>query len=451
MSRTHQNQTNHYSRRAFIKTGALAATGLSIASYGLGARKIETLALGNGPKSVRFPEKEHNALIRWPRYGEEEKQAVSACIDTGGTYSELAAFEKEWKEYLHAPFVKSHMNGTSALTSMYFALSLDLPPGSEVMVPSYTFFATIAPLRLFNLVPVFVDIDPRTACFDLEDVQRKLTPRTRVLVPMHSWGMPCEMDRILAFAKEKGLVVCEDAAHAHGASIGGKKTGTFGDMAIFSFQQSKVMPLVEGGAGVYQSREYYERATAYGHYEALPGYPVDSPIRKYEGTGFGQKLRMHPFAAALGRVQLRKLDTTNHGVARRVRELNERLLQLPGLSEPWIRPDMKRVYYAINQLFLDEKKAGFTRDQVSKALKAEGVKFGGFSGGYPEQHKFALYSEAKWWHHPVDIPKSLPGTEQVNRTAIHLPLFYEDQPELMSQYVTAFEKVWAHRTELAKL
>jgi dTDP-4-amino-4,6-dideoxygalactose transaminase len=221
-------------------------------------------------------------------------------------------------------------------------------------------------------------------------------------------------------------------------------------MAIYSFQASKVMPLIEGGMGIYENREYYERATTFGHYEAAPRFPENSPYRQYEGTGFGQKLRMHPVAAALGRVQLRNLDATNEAVEKRVRTLNQRLLQLRGLSEPFIRSDMKRVYYAVNQLFIAEKEAGFNRDQAVKALEAEGVKFGGFAT-YPEQHKFKLYSEAKWWHHPIKIPESLPGTAQVNRTALHLRLYYEDSPELTDQTVKAFEKVWAHKNEVARI
>jgi perosamine synthetase len=444
-------QASSLTRRDFLKTSGAAVASMAATAPMFAVPASEGLALFNGPKAVTFPAKDHSALTRWPRYGDEEKKAICASLDSGGSYAELTAFENEWKEYLQAPYVKSHMNGTSALTSMYFALSLDLPPGTEVMVPSYTFFATVAPLRFFGMVPIFVDLDPRSACFDLEDARRKVTPRTRVLVPMHSWGMPCEMDKILDFAREKGLIVCEDAAHSHGATIAGKKTGTFGAMAIFSFQQSKVLPLIEGGAGIYQTREHYERAASFGHYEAPPTFPADSLYRQYDGTGFGQKLRMHPLAAVLGRVQLRKLDGINEAVARRVRELNRRLTQLPGLAEPWVRPDMRRVYYAINQLFLDEQKAGFNRAQLTKALAAEGVRFGGFSGGYPEQHKFRLYAEAKWWHHPISIPASLPGTEQVNRTALHLPLFYADQPDLMDQYGRAFEKVWAHRAEVAKL
>ena len=362
-----------------------------------------------------------------------------------------AAIDVIWVSERCAPFVKSHMNGTSALSAMFFALSLDLPPGSEIMVPSYTFFATIVPMRFFGFVPIFIDIDPKTACFDLEDAKRKLTTATRALIPMHSWGMPCEMDKINDWAKEKGLIVCEDAAHAHGASIGEKKVGNLGTMAIYSYQASKVMPTIEGGMGIYQTRELYERATAFGHYEAPPGFPENSPYRKYDGTGFGQKYRMHPLSAAIGRVQLRGLDRMNETVGRRVRRLNERLVNLAGLSEPWIRSDMKRVYYAINMLLLDEKKAGFTRNQAMKALQAEGVKFGGFATGYPEQHKFKLYSETRWWPHPINVPATLPGCEKVNRTALHLPLFYEDAPELEDQYVKAFEKVWARKTEIAKV
>ncbi len=439
-------------RRDFLATSSAAAAGLALASPLFAAPKTETLAISGGTKAVMLPEKALAAMTKWPRYGEAERQAVGAVLDMDSSvvFSPLRQFEDEWREYLQAPYVKSHMNGTSALTSMFSALSHDLPPGAEIMVPSYTFFATVAPMRFFGFVPIFIDINPQTATFDLEDVRRKLTPNTRALVPMHSWGMPCEMDAILGFAKEKGLVVCEDCAHAHGASIGGKKVGTFGAMAIYSFQASKVMPLIEGGMGIYANREYYERATTYGHYEATTRFPEDSPYRRYEGTGFGQKLRMHPLAAALGRVQLRSLDATNAAVEKRVRALNQRLLQLPGLSEPYLRPDMKRVYYAVNQLFIAEEKAGFNRGQAVKALEAEGVKFGGFAT-YPEQHKFKLYSEAKWWHHPIKIPESLPGTAQVNRTALHLRLYYENSAELLDQTVKAFEKVWAHKDEVARI
>jgi dTDP-4-amino-4,6-dideoxygalactose transaminase len=220
-------------------------------------------------------------------------------------------------------------------------------------------------------------------------------------------------------------------------------------MGIYSFQLSKVLPTVEGGMGMYQTREYYERAAAFGHYEDPPKFPKDSPYRQYEGTGFGQKYRMHPFAAAVARQQLKGLDERNTLVHSNVRKLNDRLLQLPGLSEPRCRPDQKRAYYHADMLFLDEAKAGFSRAALVKALRAEGVRASVWD--YPLQHKFKIYSEAKWWHHQPDIPADLPGSAQVNRTHLFVPLIYGDVPDLAEQYAKAFEKVWAHRAQLAKL
>ncbi len=424
------------SRRTF-----LAAAGAATVARGAG---LETLALHGGPKAVTFPAARATALSKWPRYGAAEKKALHDLIDSGKFYQELPLFEKEWQDYTKAPFVKAHMNGSSALTSMYFAL--DLPPGSEVMVPSYTFFSASLAMRFFGLVPVFIDIDPKTATFDLDDAKRKLTPRTKAVEVMHSWGMPCQMDAISAWAKQKGLILLEDAAHAHGASFQGKKLGTFGEMAIYSFQLSKVMPSIEGGMGMYRSREYYERAAAFGHYEDPVKFPADSPVRAYAGTGFGQKYRMHPLAAALARVQLRGLDERNSIARKNVQALNGRLTQLEAVTEPRLTPDMERVYYHGNMLLIDFAKLGIPRVTIVKALRAEGVPAGFWD--YPEQHKLKIYSEAKWWHHPPRIPESMPGNEWVNKNHIFVPCHYEEAPELIDQYAKAFEKVWAHRKAL---
>lgn len=430
-------------RRAFVQAGGAALASIALKDRTFGAPN-ETLALNGGPKTVTFPAGKQTALFRWPRYGDMEKKALHALIDSSKFYEELPLFENEWKAYTKANLVKAHMNGTSALTSMYSAL--DLPPGSEIMVPSYTFFATCLPMRFFGYVPVFIDVDPKTACFDLEDAKCKLTRNTKAVCVMHSWGLPCEMDKISAWTKEKGLILLEDAAHAHGASMQDRKMGTWGVMGAYSFQTSKVMPAVEGGMGMYQTREYFERAAAFGHYEDPEKFPRESPVRAYEGTGFGQKYRMHPFAAAIARTQLRGLDERNAVVGKNIRNLNDRLIQLPGLTEPRKRPDQIRAYYNGNMLILDTAKAGFSRDALLKALKAEGVRASIWV--YPEQHKYKIYSEAKWWHHAPKIP-DLPGTAEVNRTHIFLPLVHGEETELLDQWARAFEKIWAHRSALA--
>ena len=432
-------------RRAFVKAGAASAAGLGLARRGIAA---ETLALNGGSKSVTFPAERFRALTAWPRYGQAEKDTLINLINSGKYYEEIPLFEKEWRQFTKAPYVKAHMNGTSALTSMYFAL--DLPAGSEIMVPSHTFWATAVPMRLFGLVPVFVDVDPLTANFDVEYAAKHLTKNTRALVPMHRLGLPCEMDRIADFANKHGLILLEDAAHAQGASMQGKRMGTWGVMGITSFQASKPMPGIEGGMGMYQTREYYERAATFGHYECPPTFTNDSRYRGYDGTGLGQKYRIHPMAAAVLRTRLRGLDEQNDAIRQRVRLLNGRLMELPGLSEPRCRPDQTRIYYAHNQLLFDEKKAGFSKAAAVKALRAEGV---AISDGrnLQEQHPMQIYSEAKWWHHAPKIPEILPGHVQLAKTLMNVPIWYEDVPELTDQYVRAFEKVWAHKGELSKI
>lgn len=437
-----QGQASHgLGRRDFIKAAGVTAVGAGLAQTPLSA-----LASEGGEKCVTVPKGRISALKRWPRYGAAEKKRLHEMIDQGVTYAENKQLEKEWAAYTGTPFAKAHMNGSSALTSMYFALSLDVPPGSEVMVPSYTFFSACLALRFSNLVPVFIDIDPKTACFDLEDAKRKLTPRTVAVEVMHSWGLPCEMDAIFGWAKAKGLVTLEDASHAHGASMQGKKIGTWGDMAALSYQASKPLPAIEGGMGMYKTREYFERAAAFGHYEDPGTFPKESPVYAYAGTGYGQKYRMHPYAAALARMQLKGLDEVNATVMKNVRAVNDRLIQLPGITEPHCRADQQRVYYSSNMVLVDFKALGVSRDAVVKALKAEGVDVGFWD--YPLQHKMKIYAEAKWWHHPPVLPEKMPGGDHVNANHLMLPLFYGDASEVNGQYVKSFEKVWAHRSEL---
>lgn len=366
-------------------------------------------------------------------------------MESNRYYQEIPLLEKETQAQVGVPFCKAHCNGTSALMSMFFAL--DLPAGSEILVPSYTASATIVPMRFFGLVPVFTDIDPATACLDLHHAAKVITPRTRAIVPMHSWGRPCDMDEIAAFAKERGLIVLEDAAQAQGASLQGRPMGAWGAMGMFSYQTSKVLPAIEGGMGLYQNRTYYERATAFGNYDLPGSFPADSAYRKYHETGFGPKFRIHPLAAAIARRQLTVLPARNTLIREQTQRLNARLTALPGLSEQKRRADMSRVHWAANILFFDAAKAGFAKDRLLKALNAEGVRAS--AAPYPEQHKFAIYREAQWWHHAPVVPDVLPGCERVNAATLRLPLFNEAAPELLEQYAAAFEKVWAHRKSLA--
>ena len=432
---------NWNSRRGFLKSSGALAAGVYLTGARTARAQDQMLALKGGPKAVTTP---FGDASKWPQYGKEEEEAVVKLIRSPD-YAPIEALETEWKEYFKLPYCKAHYNGTSAITAMFFALNL--PPGGEIMVPCSTFWATIMPMRFFGLTPIFIDIHPRTLNFDIEDAKRKLTKNTKAMFPVHYLGMPADMDYISDFAKEKGLIVLEDACHAHGASMHGKPMGAWGRMACFSFQASKPLPAIEGGMGNYQEQEDYERAATLGHYECPRTFPTDSKYHKYGLTGLGLKLRMHPVAAALARCQLQKLSKRNADGVAQVRKLNDRLVQLPGLYEQQNRADVDRVYYAQNRFLFNEAEAGMSRETCLKALQAEGVSIG--AAGAQFQCDAPAYHEAEWWHHLPIIADRFPGAEEVNRRGLSMPYFTKDVPELVDQYIVAFEKVWAHRKELA--
>jgi dTDP-4-amino-4,6-dideoxygalactose transaminase len=156
-------------------------------------------------------------------------------------------------------------------------------------------------------------------------------------------------------------------------------------------------------------------------------------------------------AAILARIQIKSLDQRNAAGVAQIKRFNARITQLPGLTEQLVRPGVERVFYSKNIMFIDEKKAGMSRDAAVKALQAEGVDVSAFS--WKLLHTYPIFSEPQWWRHmPVlPAPDSIPGCDEANRTAIQLPYWTTDQPELVEQYAQAFEKVWAHREELAKI
>jgi len=438
------SKPNGATRRDFLKTAGALGAGIYTAgaSSAAGAQgKVETLAMNGGPKAVAVAEA---GATKWPIYGKEEIKLVSELL-LNPSYGPVAEFEKAWQTHFDCPYVKAHCNGTSALTSMLFAL--DYPEGSEILVPDYSTWFPVVPMRLFGLVPVFVDVNPRTLNIDVEDCKKRITPRTKAIMPVHWYGLPCDMDDVQALADEHGLDVVEDASHSHGAKVKGKWTGNWGRMAGFSMQMGKPLPSIEGGIGVYKDARDFERATTYGNYDLPHTFPEDSPYRKYQGTAFGSKLRIHPASAIVARIQLGKLDEFNRIAVSQIKTLNDRITQLPGLSAQYVRPDIDRVFYSKNLMFIDEKKANAPIGALIKALKAEGVGVAKYN--WTLLHTYPLFSESQYWRHMPVLPDKVPGCDVANKQVISMPVFTSEHPELVEQYAKAFEKVWAHRDGLA--
>lgn len=433
-------------RRKFIKstgaiTGGIILTPSVISLNSAGTKNMSKLALLGGGKTVTTS---HDDATTWPRFGLDEEVKVLEILRNPPGYENIDILEENWKDHFDLPYCKAHYNGTSAILAMFFAL--DLPAGSEILVPSCTFWATVTTMRFFDLVPVLVDIDPVTLNFDVEDARRKLTKNTKAVFPVHYLGMPADLDRISEFCNEKGLILLEDACHAHGASLQGKKIGSWGRMAVYSFQAGKPLPSIEGGMGNYQNRDDFERATTLGHYRWPRKF--NSEYSKYN-LGLGLKLRMHPIASVLAKCQLDKLNRNNTLIKGQVRRLNDRITRLPGLYDQQNRSDVDRVHYASLRYLLNEDEAGMSRDACVKALKAEGVHAGAAKAQYLGNDP--IFHESEWWHHMPVIADNYPGVNEVNKRSISLPLFTKAVPELVEQYIAAFEKVWNNRKELGKI
>jgi len=294
-------------------------------------------------------------------------------------------------------------------------------PGDEVIVPTYTFWASATPACWLGARPVFCDIEPQTLGADPDDIARRITPRTRAIVVVHCWGLPANMEKIMALARRHGIAVIEDASHAHGAEalVNGQwqKVGTIGDVGCFSFQATKPLVAGEGGMLVTNDEQIFRKAVALGHYERLKQF--GPPLSDYAWGGFGLKLRIAAMSAAFARSQLRRLDETN-ARHRRTAEAIARLLEEFGAFDTYcFGPDARRVFYQWHVRLLDGAFGGRTVDEVVAAFRKAGLPAS--ATRYPLLHQQPFFN--RW---PLHQP-GMPLHSHVDR---HPPGAFARQPPL---------------------
>ena len=230
-------------------------------------------------------------------------QEAISIYDNGGAYARVEGMFKRIFGVEHALAVNS---GTTALLSMFYGAGLG--PGDEVIVPSYTFFATCSPLIQLGARLRFADCGDN-GNVDPASVAALLTPRTKAVVVTHMWGIPCDMDALLALRDETPFLLLEDSSHAHGATWDGKMVGSFSDGSAWSFQGKKILTAGEGGFFATPHRSFFERAVLLGHFNRRAKQEVLDPhLADYATTGTGLNLRMHPLAAALLLPQMQVFD-----------------------------------------------------------------------------------------------------------------------------------------------
>ena len=329
-----------------------------------------------------------------PLIGDEECAAVDRVLRSGmlAQGPEVAAFEKEFSDHFGLGRACVAVNsGTSGLH--LGLLSSGIKAGDEVIVPSFTFAATANSVALTGATPVFADIEPGSFCLSAAAVEAAVTDKTVGIMPVHLYGHPADMTGLMAVARKHGLQIFEDAAQAHGASLGGTPVGSFGTFGMFSLYPTKNMTSGEGGM-VSVATDEVERMVRL--------YRNQGMMRQYENEVVGFNMRMTDIHAAIGRVQLTKV-----GAWTKQRQENAAFLSanLEGVTTPPVAAGAVHVYHQYTVRVPQD------RDGLSKALKAEyNIGSGMF---YPvPNHRLA----------PFQVDVDLPETERAARECLSLPV-----------------------------
>lgn len=331
-----------------------------------------------------------------PLIGEEERAAVDRVLSSGmlAQGPEVKAFEEEFAE--HFGLGRECVAVNSGTSGLHLGLlSCGVGPGDEVIVPSFTFAATANCVALTGATPVFADIEPGSFCLDPRSVESAITERTVGIMPVHLYGHPANMAGLQAVAQDRGLAIFEDAAQAHGARLGGTPVGAFGDFAMFSLYPTKNMTSGEGGMVSCADAEIARRVRLHRN---------QGMEKQYHNEVVGLNNRMTDIHAAIGRVQLTKIDAWT---AKRQENAAFLSTHLQGVTVPPVAPGAVHVYHQYTIRVPQD------RDEFSAALKSEyNVGSGMF---YPvPNHRlapFAHYAQA-----------DLPETEKAARECLSLPV-----------------------------
>lgn len=347
-----------------------------------------------------------------PKMGLRERLAVDRVLRSGKLAQghEVQAFESEFNSYIGSLESVAVNSGTSALHLSLLALGIG--KGDEVMVPSFSFAATANAVALTGATPVFVDIEDVFFNMDPKKIEEKINSRTKAIMPVHLYGHPADMVQISSIADKHGLIVVEDAAQAHGASIGGKMVGSWGQAAGFSFYPTKNMTSGEGGMVTVSSIDIARNIRMLRN----QGMEV-----RYQNEIVGFNNRMTDIHASIGRVQLKRLPEWTRQRQKNAKFLSE---NLRGVIVPRIGENASHVFhqYTIQVVALD-------RDEFANQLERNGVGSGVY---YPTPiHKLPTFIGGA----------DLPVTEEVSKRALSLPVHPSLKPRDLEKIVKTVNKI----------
>jgi len=345
-------------------------------------------------------------------WDEQDIAEITTAVRSGMSWaigSNIEKFEKGIADYIGTKYAVVFNSGTSALHAAL--LTYELGEGAEVIVPSFTFIATANAALFVGAKPVFAEIEEETYGLDPVDVRRKITPRTRAIIPIHYGGCPCLVNELKQIVEEHGLILIEDAAEAFGAAINGKKVGSFGDAAILSFCQNKVITTGEGGAVVTNSSKVYEKlklVRSHGRLETAD-YFYSTEYMDYMTLGYN--FRMSNITASLGIAQLNKVDRIIEMRRKNAQYMTRMLSPIRAITTPYDPNRFSHVY----QMYTVRLRNANLRDSLMKHLSGSGIMTHIY---FPPVHLTRFYRREFGYREG-----NLPITEKVASEVLTLPMY----------------------------
>ncbi|MBQ2614880.1 MAG: aminotransferase class V-fold PLP-dependent enzyme [Clostridia bacterium] len=427
---------------------------------------MSELALFGGPKAITCDLSNDNPLVKWPIFTEEDEAAVLDVLrkNTMSSTAITKEFEQEFAKWLGAEYALGFNNGTSSILAALYGAGVR--KGDEVICQSNVYWAAGTQVMSLGATPVYANIEEGSLCLDPDDIEAKISDKTKAILVVHYLAHPADMDRIMAVAKKHNVKVVEDVSHAQGGLYKGRRLGTIGDVGAMSLMGGKSFAVGEAGMLVTNDRSIYEHAVALGHYDRFTDADITcEDLKPFTGLPLGgYKFRMHQMSSAVGLVQIKYHDEQCAEIRKAMNYFWDLLEGVPGIRAHRVdesEGSNMAGWYAPHGIYVPEELEGLSVTRFCEAVRAEG-----FAGCWPSAnaalHTHRLFQTADVYgdgkptrianadRDVRELDKSLGKSQDIINRCYSIPWLKKFIPEEIEQCANAFKKAALNYKELLK-